>query len=377
MAVADGSYFYKAAAASPDPMDTDEKARLVASIGEEILTPPELKGLFGRKPHPVAYNGFEPSGRMHIAQGLGYAINVGKLLKAGCKVKILVADWHAQANGKLDGDLAKIQTTGRYFIEVWRGCGLDTDGVEFVWASDLVKDPGYWQTVLRIGTLNSLDRVKRCSQIMGRGDEESLSAAQILYPLMQAADIFHLGVDICQLGMDQRKVNVLAREIAPKLGHEKPVVVSHHMILGLLEPPKGVTDAVARAAAMKMSKSRPDSAVFMDDPAEEVERKIKNAYCPAKQATENPILEYCRYIIFERMDALTIARPEKYGGDVRFSSYNDLEETFVEGKVHPMDLKSAVTIALNGLLDPVRQHFANSKMAKELAEEVASFRVTR
>ena len=42
--------------------------------------------------------------------------------------------------------------------------------------------------------------------------------AQILYPVMQVADVFELGVDICQLGMDQRKVNMLAREYAPKAG---------------------------------------------------------------------------------------------------------------------------------------------------------------
>jgi len=358
-------------------MDAQEKAALVASIGEEVIGRDELTALFEKKHHPVAYNGFEPSGRMHIAQSLGYAINVGKLLDAGCTVKVLVADWHAQANGKLDGDLEKIQTAGKYFIEVWTGCGLDTSKVEFIWASDLVQEPGYWQTVLKIGTINSLDRIKRCSQIMGRDDEEGLSAAQILYPLMQCADVFHLGIDICQLGMDQRKVNVLAREVAPKLGHEKPIIVSHHMLLGLLEAPKGVTDAVSRAAAMKMSKSKPDSAVFADDTEEEVVRKLKGAYCPAKQVEENPILEYCKHIIFERRESLTISRPEKYGGPMTFTSYKELEHAFVEGNVHPMDLKSAVAIALNELLAPVREHFSKNAEAKRLSEEVASYRVTR
>ena len=45
-------------------------------------------------------------------------------------------------------------------------------------------------------------------QIMGRSETEELSAAQIFYPCMQAADIFFLKADICQLGMDQRKVRV-------------------------------------------------------------------------------------------------------------------------------------------------------------------------
>jgi tyrosyl-tRNA synthetase len=358
-------------------MDTEKKAQLIASIGEEVLTREDLLQLLQDKPHPVAYNGFEPSGRIHIAQSVLVAINMNKLIDAGCHVKMFVADWHAQANNKLGGDLEKIQTTGKYFIEVWKACGMKLDHVEFIWASDLVKDPNYWQLVLKVAMMNSVDRIKRCSQIMGRSDEEGLSAAQILYPCMQAADIFYMGIDICQLGMDQRKVNVLAREIAPKLGHRKPIVVSHHMLLGLLEPPKGISDPVERATAMKMSKSIPDSAIFATDSAEDVERKIKKAYCPAGEAKENPILEYCKHIIFERYDALTISRPEKFGGDLTFAGYQELEEAFVAGKVHPMDLKNAVARYVNELLQPIRDHFENDADAKRLKETVESYSVTR
>ena len=62
---------------------------------------------------------------------------------------------------------------------------------------------------------------------MGRENEEELTAAQMMYPCMQAADVFYLKTDICQLGMDQRKVNMLAREYATKkkITH-KPVILS-------------------------------------------------------------------------------------------------------------------------------------------------------
>ncbi len=43
---------------------------------------------------------------------------------------------------------------------------------------------------------------------MGRAETDELSAAQIFYPCMQCADIFFLKADICQLGMDQRKVRL-------------------------------------------------------------------------------------------------------------------------------------------------------------------------
>jgi tyrosyl-tRNA synthetase len=78
----------------------------------------ELLALLKARPHPVCYDGFEPSGRMHIAQGIYKAILVNKLTAAGCVFKFWVADWFALLNNKMGGDLKKIQTVGRYMIEV-------------------------------------------------------------------------------------------------------------------------------------------------------------------------------------------------------------------------------------------------------------------
>ncbi|KDP37419.1 hypothetical protein JCGZ_07946 [Jatropha curcas] len=79
-------------------------------------------------PQPICYDGFEPSGRMHIAQGVMKTISVNKLTAAGCKVKIWIADWFAQLNNKMGGDLKKIQTVGRYLIEIWKAVGMDLEG---------------------------------------------------------------------------------------------------------------------------------------------------------------------------------------------------------------------------------------------------------
>ena len=194
---------------------------------------------------------------------------------------------------------------------------------------------------------------------------------------MQCADIFEFDADITQLGMDQRKVNVLAREVAPKLGYKKPVVVSHHMLLGLGKPAKTDLTGVDRAIELKMSKSKPDTAIFMTDPKEEVDRKFKKAFCPEKQVADNPVLEYCKYIIFEKIDNLEIKRPEKFGGNVSFGSYQELEKAFVRGNLHPADLKSATAKYINQLLDPVRDYFKRNKKARKLKELVDSYQVTR
>jgi tyrosyl-tRNA synthetase len=194
-------------------MSVAEKVALAMSVGEETLTVDELTALFTAREHPIVYDGFEPSGRMHIAQGVFRAINVNKLTSTGCMFKFWVADWFAQLNNKMDGDLKKIRMVGQYMIEIWKAIGMDMTNVRFLWASDEINAHAeeYWTIVMDIARLNNLSRIQRCCTIMGRKDADELSASQIFYPCMQCADVFFLKADICQLGMDQRKVNMLAR----------------------------------------------------------------------------------------------------------------------------------------------------------------------
>jgi tyrosyl-tRNA synthetase len=195
---------------------------------------------------------------------------------------------------------------------------------------------------------------------------------------MQAADIFYLGADICQLGTDQRKINVLAREIAHELGYKKPVAVHHHMLMGLLPPDStGNESALERSIKLKMSKSVPDSAIFVTDSEEEVSHKINKAYCPESIKENNPILEYCRYIIFPTVKSMEIERSKKHGGNLSYGSYSRLEEAFVSRHLHPLDLKNSVTKYLNQLLDPIRKHFETDQTARGLKESVDAMTVTR
>ena len=352
----------------------DEKIALLEEVGEEIIDLDELREMIKWKvkhnEEIYAYDGFEPSGNIHIAQGLLRAINVNKITRAGIRFKFLVADWHAAANKKFGGNLDVIKKVGDFFIELWKVCGMDLSKVEFIYASDLVQNADYWELVLKIGIETTLKRVKRCTQIMGRSESDKLYASQILYPLMQCTDIFYLPADICQLGMDQRKVNMLAREVAKKLDKPKPVAIHHHMLMGLNKPPATDLNGVDRTIEIKMSKSDPDSSIFMLNSPDEVKRKINKAYCPPNQVKENPVLEYCKYIIFELIDTFKIERPEKYGGNVEYNSYDELEKEYAEGKLNPPDLKPAVIKYLNQFLAPVIEHFEKDAKAKELYQFV-------
>ncbi len=364
-------------------MTLDERLNLIREVGEEIISEEELVKLLESNEQLVAYDGFEPSGQIHIAQGLLRAINVNKMIKAGVKFKMWVADWHAMANNKMGGDLEKIKTVGKYFIEVWRAGGMDLKNVEFLWASDMAKNPDYWKLVVQVGKTNVLKRFIRTAEMMGREESlDKLTGANIIYSCMQVADIFMLGAKITQLGMDQRKVNMLAREIGPQLGFWKPVVVSHHMLMGLGKPTEEGEDKTARTIAMKMSKSNPDNAIFMTDTKEDIHRKITKAYCPEGEIKDNPVLEYYKYIIFESfdrlgMDTIVIDRPTKFGGPVILNSYQNLEKLFGEKQIHPLDIKHTAIILLDKLLQPVREHFQKNLFAKDLLAKVQSFQVTR
>lgn len=115
----------------------------------------------------------------------------------------------------------------------------------------------------------------------------------------------------------------------------------------------------------------------MTDTAEDVERKIKQAWAPEKVITENPVLEYCKYVVFAKEDKMLIERPEKFGGNVEYSSYDQLEKAYESGELFPLDLKLALIKYLNTYLEPVRKHFENNAEAKALKEEVESYEITR
>eukprot|EP01068_Selenidium_serpulae_P012320 Selendium_serpulae@DN5799_c0_g1_i1.p1 len=349
-------------------LSLEERFNRCHSVGEECVNPEELRALLAAKDHPICYDGFEPSGRMHVAQGILKAINVNKLTSSGCIFLFWVADWFALLNDKMSGDLNKIKDVGQYFIEVWKSVGMDMRNVRFLWASDEINGQAdkYWKLVMDVARKNTVSRVKRCCTILGREESDSMPSAHVMYPCMQCADIFFLKADICQLGMDQRKVNMLAREYCDSIGKkDKPVILSHFMLPGLKE------------GQAKMSKSDPNSAIFMEDTEAEVNSKIKKAFCPPDVVEDNPCIVYVEKIVFGSFSEMVITRAEKNGGDVTYASIEDLKKAYVSGELHPGDLKKSLAIYLNKLIAPTRKHFEENEEAKKLLAKIKQYRVSK
>jgi tyrosyl-tRNA synthetase len=362
-------------------LDIEKKMELVCRPPtEEVITPEDLRHLLETEEHPIAYNGWEPSGLVHLGTGLVCAYKIKDLVEAGIRYKAYLSTWHAWLNNKLGGDLKLIRKAADLFKHSWIALGVPEDKVEFIYSDELYDDLKYWEKVVMISRNLSIARVTRTLEIAGRQESEAKHVSDYLYTPMQVADIFHMEVKICQLGIDQRKANVVARELGERLGCWKPVCVHHSYLQGLTRPPVWPIPKEKERevlSSIKMSKSKPETCVFIYDQPEEIRQKISQAFCPEKTVEYNPILEICKFIIFRQNKTFTVQRPAKFGGPITFSSLKELQKTYAEGKLHPADLKNGVAEELARILEPVRRYFENVKEAKECLNAVRNVKATR
>lgn len=368
-------------------MQNEEKFDLITRNLDEVVTQEDLKHLLATETPLKHYIGFEISGQMHLGSGLLTMMKIKDFIEAGVDCTIFLADWHSWINDKLGGDMAAIQNVGvGYFKHGFTAClqaiGGDASKVRFITGTELYEGHlDYWATVIEVSKHTTLARVMRSVSIMGRKEGDSIDFAKLIYPPMQAADIFFQGINLAHAGMDQRKAHVIARDCALQMQTHaikdatgktiKPVAVHHHLLLGLTQPPKWPLQKEELQEAlseMKMSKSKPNSAVFITDSPDEIKQKIMKAFCPEKEMGYNPVLDWAKHIVFPLTGHLAIDRDEKFGGALAYDTYEALAADFAEGAVHPMDVKTAVAESITTILQPVRDYFSGEP-AKKILEE--------
>jgi len=383
-------------------LDVTEKVDLIKRPPtEEIVTEEELVELFKTNSSPKHYIGIEISGFLHLGSLISTGFKINDFLKAGVNCTVFLADWHTVINDKLGGDWDVINKVSKYYSDAFK---LVCPGVNVVLGSDLYDSrKEYWSELVRFTKHMSLQRTLRTLTIMGTSEtDEKIALAKLLYPPMQAVDIHSLDLDIVHAGMDQRKLHMLVREIFPKMKWKVPVAVHHRLLPGLLsseKTPEGIKDTVEESGSVtakcqncgsprglkdkgpcpkcghvgrqitvvvgKMSKSEPDSSILIHNTNDEISSKIKKAWCEEGNTENNPLLEISKHVIFHEFNEIKVERPEKFGGNVEYSDYSQLESDFGAKKLHPTDLKQTVGDYLVKIIGPIRDKL---ELKEELLE---------
>lgn len=344
-------------------LDITEKVNLIQRPPtEEIVKQEELIELFKTNSSPNHYIGLEISGFLHLGSLISTGFKINDFVKAGVKCKIFLADWHTLINDKLGGDWKTISKVSKYYQDAFK---LVCPDAEIILGSKLYEEKTeYWSELVKFTKHMSIARTMRTLTIMGRSeDDKKIDVAKLLYPAMQAVDIHSLDVDIAHAGMDQRKIHMLVREIFPKMKWKVPIAVHHKLLPGLSKP----ADASGDKIVGKMSKSDPNSGVFIHNSDDEIRKKISKAWCEEANIENNPLLEISKSVIFHEFNEMKVERPEKFGGNVSYTNFNQLEKDFAEKKLHPGDLKQTVGNYLVKVVSPIREKL---NLSEELSETI-------
>ncbi len=337
-------------------MSVEERLELVKRNTQEIITEAELKDLLKKKKQPVVYLGTSVTGMPHIGYFV-WATKMADFIKAGFKVKVLLADIHGALDKTPWEMLEKRYEYYKLVIPaLFDAIGADTKKVEIVKGSDFQLKKEFMFDVLKMSTYVTVhDCTKAASEVVKMGESPKLSG--LIYPIMQSVDEEYLGADIQYGGIDQRKILVFARENLPKLGYKSRVEIMTPLIPGLT--PGG-----------KMSSSEKNSKIDLLDTEKTVNEKMNLAYCETGVVENNGVLAFLKYVIMvhkqDKKGVFVVERPEKFGGKKEYKSYDAIESDYASRKLHPMDLKKAVAKEINRLLDPIRKKAkGKEKLVKE------------
>lgn len=334
-------------------LNFDERLNLIKRNLQEIIGEEKLIELLKSEKEISLYWGTMPTGSISIAYFFPM-MKIADFLKSGIRVKILLADLHAALDSVPWEILEKRYLYYERMINLLlETIGVDTEKLEFIKGSELQLNKDYFLDLLKLSTYTSINDAKHAAaEVVKLGDSPKMSG--MIYPIMQALDEEYLGADIQFGGVDQRKIMVYAREYLPKIGYSPRIELMNPMIRGLV--------------GTKMSSSIPNTKIDTLEDEKEVAKKINKADC-VEGDPDNGIMALMKYLIFvlksDKKESLIIDRPEKFGGNVEYFSYEKLEKDFIEKKLHPQDLKIAAAKEINNLLKIIREDSEIKRLYKE------------
>ncbi|RMZ91533.1 hypothetical protein DV736_g1255, partial [Chaetothyriales sp. CBS 134916] len=340
----------------------DEKLALIKDQLAEVMRPDIIEKIVLEEKRPlVIYWGTATTGRPHC----GYFVpmmKIAQFLRAGCQVKILLADIHGFLdNLKAPIELVRYRAQYYKFIiqSLLKSVGVSLDKLDFVLGSSYQLSSEYTMDIFRLSSMVSEHDAKKAgAEVVKQSENAPLSG--LLYPLMQALDEQHLGVDAQFGGVDQRKIFALATETLEKVGYKVRAHLMNPMVPGL--------------AGGKMSASDPDSKIDILDPAEVVRKKLRKAYAAAKEVQGNGIISFVEYVLLPlsalKNEGKAVFSIERHEGEpLVYYDIDSLKIDYEADKLTPQLLKQGATAALVDLLAPIQAEYQASPEWQEIEKK--------
>ena len=314
---------------------------------------------------PRILTGDTPTGSLHLGHWVG-SVKRRVELQDSHDCYFILANMHAFTTRS-----DKPQEIRRDSIEIVRdylAMGIDPAKATIFLQSEV---PAIAELCFLFAMLLPFNRVMRNptlkTEIELKGLGETYSFGFPLYAVGQTADILAFRPVGVPVGEDQVPHLELTREVARRFnqifcGVDEHAEDEDHVKLGGVFPiPRADVGAVGRLAGIdgvnKMSKSL-NNAIFISDPAKEVDKKVKKIFTGRQSPTEpgdinNVLFQYVRTFI---KDAARV---------------QELEEKYAKGdNIGDGHVKLEVAVAINELLEPMRERRAKYEGRDDLVLDI-------
>jgi len=287
-------------------------------------------------------SGMRPTGKLHLGHLVG-ALQNWVELQAKYDSYHCIVDWHALTTHY--ADTSEIVANGLDNAADWIGAGLDPEKSTFFVQSLVPEHAELYLLFQMVTPISWLERVPTYKEQMEQLSERDLSSIGFLgYPLLQAADIVVYDAHWVPVGEDQVPHIELTREVVRRFNNFYPS--------SALVEPQALLTPTPRLPGLdnrKMSKSY-NNTIDLSDDAKTVQNKVRQMYTDPKRVRAdipgtvegNPVFLY--------HDAF----------NPNVAEVDDLKARYRAGKVGDVEVKTKLALAINAMLDPIRERRAQA-----------------
>ncbi len=299
--------------------------------------------------------GIRPTGPLHLGH-YGGALKQWVELQEEYECFFLIADY--QVSDYVD-DIDHVRRSVWEVALDWLAVGLDPQRGHYVIESQV---PQHADLSVLLSWFLPLGRLQRNPTLKSEMEtlettKKSVPTGFFIYPLMQVANILMPRANLVPVGEDQLPHIELTRDVAERFNRETGVDV--------FPIPEAKVGAVPRLVGIdgdaKMSKSRGNTIDLKDD-AETVRKKVMSMFTDPNHLRKEDPGRVEGNPVFMYHDA--------FNPDV--DDVKNMKEYYERGGLGDVDVKKKLIVAINNLLDPMRErrayYEAHPKLVREALE---------